>query len=125
MAIVDPREMQQPQHQRRAQQRKLDEQIGQLKTFGKDRADAQEIIEGWKKAAWSRIETLSEIAFPIDEPKDPTTAAIRFGRIQGFMEPLRKALDTLGVTDQMQANIDKARDRLNELDAELEEEEEA
>jgi hypothetical protein len=108
-----------PDHERRKLQRKLDQQTDQLKEFGKDRAIAEAVVEEWRENARERLEMISDIAFPMDAPKDPTSAAVLLGRIQGFMEPLRKAYDTLGLTGQMQTNLDKTRDQLNDLGEEV------
>lgn len=121
---VRPREMtKRPDHERRKLQRKLDDQTGQLKEFGKDQAIAEAVLEDWRVNARERLEMICDIAFPMDTPKDPTSAAVLLGRIQGFMEPLRKSYDTLGLTGQMKTNLDKTRDRLNDLGEEEEEDE--
>ena len=120
---VQPRETRKrPDHERRKLQRKLDQQTDQIKEFGKDRAVAEAVVEEWRVNARERLEMISDIAFPMDAPKDPTSAAVLLGRIQGFMEPLRKAYDTLGLTGQMQTNLDKTRDQLNDLGEEVEDE---
>lgn len=121
---ISPREARRrPQHERRALQRKLDAQTQQMKEFGKDRATAEEVLEDWRENAAERLEMLCDIAFPMDTPKDPTSASVLLGRLQGFMEPLRKAYDTLGLTGQMQANLDKIRDQLNDLEEEVDDDE--
>jgi hypothetical protein len=56
-----------------------------------------------------------DIAYPADAPMDPTSAAVLLGRIQGFLEPMRKATDTLGLTGQMKLSVDKLRDQINDL----------
>ena len=121
---IAPRETRKrPDHERRALQRRLDKQLDQLKDFGTDKAKAEEVLADWRENASKRIETLLDILFPMDPPKDPTSAAVLLGRAQGFLEPMRKATDTLGLTGQMQTSLDKIRDRINDLGEEFEDDE--
>lgn len=116
MMAVNPRPFQRtPDNERRALQRRLDAQLSKLKDFAKDRAEAEEIVEKWNEGASKHLEQLCDIAFPLDAPKDPTSAAVMLGRIQGYLEPLRRAKDTLGLTEQMQLTADKTREQIDEL----------
>ena len=117
---VNPREIQRkPDHQRRALQRRLDAQMDKLKAFDKDIAVADEVLADWRENAADRLEGVCDIAFPMDAPKDPTSAAVLLGRIQGFLEPLRRAYDTLGITGQMKLNAEKIREAINDLGEEV------
>lgn len=120
---IAPREARKrPDHERRALQRRLDKQTDQLKEFGKDKSGAEEILADWRENAFGRLEALLDMAFPMDPPTDPTSAAVLLGRVQGFLEPMRKAVDTLGLTGQMQSSLDKIRDQLDDLGEEFDEE---
>lgn len=120
---VAPRERPfRPDNERRALQRRLDKQLDQLKEFGKDRAGAEEVLKEWREKAGDRLEMLCDMVFPMDTPKDPTSAAVLLGRVQGFLEPMRKAVDVLGLTGQMQNSLDKLRDQINDLEEEIEDE---
>jgi hypothetical protein len=112
-----------PDHERRALQRRLDKQLDQMAEFGKDRAGAEEVLAEWNENASDRLQVILDIAYPMDAPTDPTSAAVLLGRIQGFLAPLRKAADTLGLTGQMQLSADKLRDQINDLGEEIEDEE--
>lgn len=118
---IQPRERTfRPDNERRALQRRLDKQLDQIGEFGKDKAGAEKVLEEWRENAADRLEMLCDMVFPMDAPKDPTSAAVLLGRVQGFLEPMRKAVDVLGLTGQMQLSIDKIRDQINDLGEELE-----
>lgn len=120
---LGPREsFQRPQSERRALQRKLDQQAEKVREFSKDRAVADEVMADWQDNAMKRLEALCDAAFPMNMPTDPTGAAMLLGRLQGILEPLRRAIDTIGLVEQMQANLSKTRDSINNLGEELDDE---
>jgi hypothetical protein len=101
-------------------QRRLDKQLDQMAEFGKDRTGAEKVLADWSENALERLEMVLDIASPIEPLTDPTAAAVLVGRIQGFLEPMRKAVDTLGLTGQMQLKADQLRDQINDLGEEFE-----
>jgi hypothetical protein len=113
--------MSRPQNERRVLQRKLDAQMEKVREFSGDRSEADEIIADWQDNAMRRLGMLCDIAFPMEMPSDPTGAAILLGRLQGLLEPLRKALDTVALVEQMQLTASKIRDRINDFGEEIDE----
>lgn len=113
-----PRGGAKPKSRRGELSARLGKQMDKLKNIERENAKAQALLDDWEENAWEYLQDVCNVAYPAETPQDPTSAGLVLGRLQGFLWPMRTALDLQGMYEQAKANLDKTRDQLNGLEEE-------